>query len=262
VARGYWQRPDLTKDCFYPNPFHPGRMYRTGDLSRWAPDGTLDFLGRADTQIKLRGHRIELAEIESVLESQPGIQQAIVVVRADTPGHPHLVAYLRGTTPKAALRSALMAALPAHMVPQAFVTLDTFPLTPNRKIDRHALPAPVAAPKPDTCVPLQGVAQALAAIWSRVLGVPNVGAKDNFFALGGHSLLAVQIHRDIRAELGATKLSITDIFRFPVLDALAAHIQETSGPPVAAQPGDDSAGTRGDAVARRRAMRAAQAAGG
>lgn len=266
VTRGYWQRDDLTAERFLPNPFHAGRMYRTGDLVRWRDDGKLDFLGRADHQVKLRGYRIELGEIETVLEAQPGVAQAVVMAREDTPGDLRLVAYLRGMATEAVLRPALEAALPAHMVPQHFVTLDAFPLTPNRKVDRKALPVPHAvAPKADIYVAPKGVAQAIAAVWSRVLAVPNVGAKDNFFTLGGHSLLAVQAHREIRAELGAVKLSITDIFRFPVLEALAAHIEKSGGAGVkpAMQPSasvmapaaNTRADTRADAMARRRAMR-------
>ena len=276
VTRGYWQRDDLTAERFLPNPFHPGRMYRTGDLVRWRGDGKLDFLGRADHQVKLRGYRIELGEIETVLEAQPGVTQAVVMAREDAPGDLRLVAYLRGTAQEAALRPALEAALPAHMVPQHFVALQSFPLTPNRKVDRKALPAPSATKtaKAESYVAPIGVAEALAAVWSRVLGVPKVGAKDNFFAIGGHSLLAVQAHREIRAELGAAKLSITDIFRFPVLEALAAHIEKSAGPAVAATAipqavpqaapavaDNDRADTRADAMARRRAMRAERTAG-
>ncbi|WP_050525162.1 MupA/Atu3671 family FMN-dependent luciferase-like monooxygenase [Pseudorhodobacter ferrugineus] len=277
VTRGYWQSDDLTAERFLPNPFHAGRMYRTGDLVRWRSDGRLDFLGRADHQVKLRGYRIELGEIETVLESQSGVAQAVVMAREDTPGDLRLVAYLRGTATAATLRPALEQALPAHMVPQHFVTLDVFPLTPNRKVDRKALPAPSAtvAPQSEAYVAPKGVAEALAAVWSRVLGVPKVGTKDNFFAIGGHSLLAVQAHREIRAELGAAKLSITDIFRFPVLETLAAHIEKTNGAattkpaqstavPTATPtnaPTNDRADARADAMARRRAMRAGQAAG-
>jgi natural product biosynthesis luciferase-like monooxygenase protein len=269
VTRGYWQREELTAERFLPNPFHAGRMYRTGDLVRWRADGKLDFLGRTDHQVKLRGYRIELGEIETVLEAQPGVAQAVVMAREDTPGDLRLVAYLRGPASESALRPALEAVLPAHMVPQHFMTLEAFPLTPNRKVDRKALPAPTGAPAPkaESYVAPMGVAEQLAAVWSRVLGVAKVGAKDNFFALGGHSLLAVQAHREIRAELGVAKLSITDIFRFPVLEALAAHIEKTGGPkalavPQAAgnappnAPANDRADARADAMARRRAMRA------
>jgi hypothetical protein len=247
-------------------------MYRTGDLVRWRSDGRLDFLGRADHQVKLRGYRIELGEIETVLEAQRGVGQAVVMAREDTPGDLRLVAYLRGTAAPDALRAALEMALPAHMVPAHFITLSDFPLTPNRKVDRKALPAPQqAAPVAATAyVAPQGVAEQLATIWGRVLGVPKVGSRDNFFGLGGHSLLAVQAHREIRAEMGIAKLSITDIFRFPVLEALAGHIEKLSGPAVAPIPFTPAetgaaAGTRADAradaMARRRAMRTGRAAG-
>jgi len=271
VARGYWQRPDLTAECFVANPFHSGRMYRTGDLVRWRSDGKLDFLGRADHQIKLRGYRIELGEIETMLEAQPGVEQAVVMAREDTPGDLRLVAYLRGIATEATLRTALEAALPAHMVPAHFVTLPAFPLTPNRKVDRKALPTPAQAAPTIASASYeapQGVAEQLAAIWGHVLGLPKIGTKDNFFVLGGHSLLAVQAHREIRAELGVAKLSITDIFRFPVLSALAVHIEKLMGPTAAPKPLTRAAAApatradaRGDAMARRRAMRANRAAG-
>lgn len=265
VARGYWQRPDLTAERFRDNPFHPGRMYRTGDLVRRRADGRLDFLGRADHQVKLRGYRIEPGEIEAALERQPGVAQAAVLVREDSPGDPRLVAYVVGTATEPVLRAALAAELPEHMVPQHFVALAAMPLTPNRKLDRKALPKPSSAAAPQAAAtafeaPASSVAADLAAIWARVLGVPKVGAKDNFFALGGHSLLAVQAHREIRDRMGAAKVSITDIFRFPVLEQLAAHIEgpkpaAPAAPPVAPVAQGDSLA---DAMERRRAMRLAR----
>ncbi|MFE3838254.1 MupA/Atu3671 family FMN-dependent luciferase-like monooxygenase, partial [Pseudogemmobacter sonorensis] len=268
VTRGYWQRPDLTEERFKPNPFHPGRMYRTSDLVRRRPDGKVDFIGRTDHQVKLRGYRIELGEIESVLEAQPGVRQAVVMAREDSPGDLRLVAYVTGTAHEPALRAALAAELPEHMLPAHFVALDAFPLTPNRKVDRKALPAPQAAAPISPAAfkpPEQGVAAQLAAIWQHVLGVPRVGAEDNFFALGGHSLLAVQAHREIREKLSA-KVSITDIFRFPQLSALAAHIEGPRAPapapavaqPFRADPAPTIGGTLDDAMARRRAMRLAR----
>ncbi|MDO9526793.1 MAG: LLM class flavin-dependent oxidoreductase [Gemmobacter sp.] len=260
VARGYWQRPDLTDDRFKPNPFHPGRMYRTGDLVRWRPDGKLDFLGRADHQVKLRGYRIELGEIEAVAETFPGVRQAVVMAREDTPGDLRLVAYVTGDTWLAteALRAHLAGLLPDHMVPTHVVKLGDFPLTPNRKVDRKALPPPTAtAQTPETFeAPEVGVAATIAAVWQRVLNVPTIGARDNFFALGGHSLLAVQAHREIRAALGTTKLSITDIFRFPTLAALAAHLDDAPKMPPPATAVADRAGARADAMSARRALRA------
>jgi len=254
VARGYWQRPDLTEDRFRPDPFLGGRMYRTGDLVRRRADGKLDFLGRADHQVKLRGYRIELGEIEAALESQPGVSQAVVLAREDSPGDTRLVAYITGPAEETALKAALADHLPAHMVPAHVVRLDSFPLTPNRKVDRKALPAPQAQRAPESFeAPEEGLAEQIAAIWARVLGVPKVGARDNFFALGGHSLLAVQAHRELRDGLGLAKLTITDIFRFPVLSQLAAHLEGPKAPPA---PTEDRAGARLDAMARRRAMRA------
>ena len=260
VARGYWQREDLTAERFLPDPFSTGRMYRTGDLVRWRNDGRIEYLGRTDHQVKLRGYRIELGEIEAVLEVQLGVAQAVVLAREDTPGDLRLVAYLVGHAGEPALRAALMAALPEHMRPAHYVALPAMPLTPNRKVDRKALPAPQAVVAPVAFVaPVSDIEGQIAAIWARVLGVPRVGAKDNFFALGGHSLLAVQVHREIRQALqgqgaGAAKLSITDIFRFPVLGQLAAHLDD--GPKKALAPAEnDRADARADAMARRRAMR-------
>ena len=240
-------------------------MYRTGDLVRWRSDGKIDFLGRADFQVKIRGYRIELGEIEAVLEGLPGVRQAVVAAREDTPGDLRLVAYLTEDRPveEAALRAGLAARLPEHMVPAHFVTLAEFPLTPNKKVDRKALPAPTAAAPARRgeafVAPESDIEARIAAIWSRILGVAEIGAKDNFFALGGHSLLAVQAHREIREELGASKLSITDIFRFPTLAALAAHIDDR--PKAQESAGDgariaERAQARSDAMSRRREMRA------
>ena len=292
VTRGYWQRQDLTKDRFRADPFHGrGRMYGTGDLVRRRADGRIDFLGRADHQVKLRGYRIELGEVEAALEAQPDVEQAVVLAREDRPGDIRLVGYIRGKADHAVLKRALAINLPAHMVPTHIQTLDAFPLTPNRKVDRKALPAPTSAkpaaaeakpvqtPAPNT--PTGDVVATIAEIWQRVLGVSGVNARSNFFELGGHSLLAVQAHREIKAALGATKLSITDIFRFPTLGALADQIGGAEEPqkktPVArtiarhpvpnvATPSDvpqpaaanDRAAARNDAMARRRAMRAAR----
>ena len=307
VTRGYFERPDLTEERFVPDPFVQGdptaagggRMYRTGDLVRWRMDGRLDFLGRADFQVKLRGYRVELGEIESAIDATDGIQQTVVIAREDTPGLVQLVAYCLADTgiDEAAIRAELLKSLPDYMVPRHFVRLDAFPLTPNKKVDRKALPAPVIGQAPAPAAPVapaaapvvsaeappaslselgssEEVTQKIAAIWSRMLGVPNVSPKDSFFDLGGHSLLAVQAHREIRSELGVAKLSITDIFRAPTLGALSAIVAEKAGigsKPAAPAPAATPAPTpatapqaapagesRGDAMARRRAMRAAR----
>lgn len=271
VARGYWQREDLTAERFVTDPFSdlPGaRLYRTGDLVRWRTDGKLDFLGRADHQVKLRGYRIELGEIESLLDACPGIRQSVVIAREDTPSVVQLVAYMVTDAPviETALKEALSAQLPDFMVPAHFVTLEQFPLTPNKKIDRKALPAP--APRristPATTQPTAGGSnqQKIAAIWERILGVTGISGRDSFFDLGGHSLLAVQAHREIRTELEVPSLSITDIFRCPTLSALTEVVdQKTGGPEPTENPEEvaaakaERAAERSDAMARRRQMR-------
>ena len=272
VARGYWQREDLTSERFVPDPFSdlPGaRLYRTGDLVRWRTDGKLDFLGRADHQVKLRGYRIELGEIESLLDACPGVRQSVVMAREDTPSVVQLVAYLVTDVPvsDATLRKSLAEQLPDFMVPAHFVTLERFPLTPNKKIDRKALPAPtprrVSAPAAAQPAVSGSTQQKVAAIWERILGITGVTARDSFFDLGGHSLLAVQAHREIRTELSVPSLSITDIFRCPTLSALVEVIDQKSGgaaepakPEETAEAKAERAAERQDAMARRRQMRA------
>lgn len=270
VTRGYLGRQDLTDAAFRPDPFagDGSRMYRTGDLARRRMDGRIDFLGRADHQVKIRGHRIELGEIEAAAAAFPGVRAAAALAREDAPGDVRLALYVVGSAPEAALRAHLAAALPAHMLPAHVIFMDALPLTPNRKVDRKALPAPGAAAaaggaprRAEGPAPEGDAARRIAAIWSRVLGVDKVSASDNFFELGGHSLLAVQAHREIRAELGAERLSITDIFRFPVLSALAAHLEGAGAAPAADPAEDDArAQARAEAMARRRAMRARRGA--
>lgn len=265
VARGYWRREDLTAERFVANPFADGRMYRTGDLARRRADGGIDFLGRADHQVKIRGHRIELGEIEAAVEAFPGVRQAVVTAYEAGPGDVRLAAYLTGGTWLAAeaLKTHLAARLPEHMIPAHLVQLEAMPLTPNGKVDRKALPAPgAAAPAPAEAyaAPEGDVAARIAAVWARVLNLPQIGARDNFFALGGHSLLAVQAHREIRAALGTTKLSITDIFRFPTLDALARHLDggAAAAPAPAAEP--VAAAAQAETMSKRRALRAGRGA--
>lgn len=249
VTRGYYQRDDLTAERFLANPFAEGRMYRTGDLVRWRTDGAIDFLGRADFQVKLRGYRVELGEIESVIDQHGPIQQSVVIAREDTPGVVQLVGYLLtdGAVDTTELRREMLATLPDYMVPRQFVTLDSFPLTPNRKVDRKALPAPLLGQAPAPAAPTSKtgdipatttavdlgseaeISDKIAAIWSSMLGVPQIGPKDSFFDLGGHSLLAVQAHREIRSSMGVQKLSITDIFRAPTLGALAKIVAQKAG---------------------------------
>lgn len=267
VTRGYWQRDAMTADRFVPDPFATGsaRMYRTGDLVRWDANGQLQFLGRTDHQVKIRGQRIELGEIEAQLTALPGITAAVVIAREKTPGDVRLLAYVTGapTVPEPAMRDQLAAHLPDVMVPAHIMTLDSFPLTPNKKIDRKALPDPTPRrAAPSSVAPLAGptssIETAIAAIWSRILGVADVQASDNFFALGGHSLLAVQAHREIRADLKLPNLSITDIFRFPVLAGLAAHLE--GGKPPEQVPPQIATPERAATMSKRRAMRAGRQA--
>ncbi len=276
VTRGYWGQPELTAARFIANPFGPGRLYRTGDLVRRTASGGLAFLGRVDHQVKIRGHRIELGEIEAAIEAQPGITQAVVVAREERAGDQRLIGYYTGT-PGSDLRAALAATLPAHMLPAALVPLEEFPLTPNKKVDRNALPAPSiqpvakAAPPADPQPQSDGTLATLSQVWCEVLGLPHVSASDHFFHLGGHSLLAVQAHREIRARLALPGVSITDVFRFPVLGDLARHLDAMQRPKTAPETGslprapsprdapapvrDVPARDRTDAMARRRAMR-------
>ncbi len=257
VTHGYWERAEMTAERFVDNPFGSGKMYRTGDLAAWRSDGTLGFMGRADDQVKIRGHRIELGEIESALAAQVGITQAVVVAR-DGPGGAQLVGYVTGSGfNEEALRRALSSSLPDIMVPARIVEVAQMPLTPNKKIDRKALPAPTAKVGENVTVEVapEGDTQAaIASVWTAILGVANIKPSDNFFALGGHSLLAVQAHRDIKAALGASSLGITDIFRFPTLAGLAAHLDKGKAPEPA--PTAEASPARSATMSKRRAMRA------
>lgn len=242
VTRGFWERPELTNEKFVPNPFHEGRMFGTGDLARWRLDGTLDFLGRVDNQIKIRGYRIEIGEIEAAMEGVAGVTQAVAVVRHDASGVGQIYGYFTGSANEDDVRNALMDRLPVFMVPTRIVQVSVFPLTPNRKIDRKALPEPRAAratqPVSETVTdtPAAGDAEVaiedIAAIWQRVLNVPAVQPSDSFFDLGGHSLLAIEVHRTLKAELGLKGLSIADIFRAPTLSGLhRVIVKKASGAP-------------------------------
>jgi amino acid adenylation domain-containing protein len=233
LARGYLNRPELTAEKFVVNPLPTipsARLYRTGDRARWRADGTLEFQGRLDHQVKIRGFRIELGEIESVLSQHPTIGQAVVVVREVRPGDQRLVAYL---TPRAAapaeasvLRAFLKEKLPEYMLPSAFVTLETFPLTPSGKIDRRALPAPAVTPTDgaEGMVPRTPVEDTIAGIWAQVLGVEKVGIHEHFFELGGHSLLATQAISRIR-ETFQVSLPLRVLFEAPTVAGLAERIE-------------------------------------
>ncbi len=233
VGRGYLNRTGLTAEKFIPDPFGAEcgcRMYRTGDRARWLPSGDVEFLGRADHQVKVRGLRVELGEIEAVLRQEAGIQSTVVVAREERPGEKRLVAYIVPTTGNApvpaALRTRLGQRLPDYMVPSAFVLLDALPLTPNGKVDRSALPAPAPTQDGDADLPpLTPVEELLAGLWTEILGVERVALDDDFFALGGHSLLAARLSAAIDATLDV-ELPLVTVFDAPTLRGLAARAEE------------------------------------
>ncbi|MFT5442172.1 MAG: natural product biosynthesis luciferase-like monooxygenase protein [Myxococcota bacterium] len=260
VVRGYLHRPELTDDRFIPDPFSdaPGaRMYRTGDLARWNADGTIDFLGRMDHQVKIRGYRIELGEIETRLGQQPGIRECVVVAREDTPGDIRLVAYMvpdAGPLVDATLRDALRENLPDFMVPSLYVELERFPMTPNGKIDRKAMPAPDqirARVQAEYKAPGNELEQQITNVWKDVLYLENVGTNDNFFDLGGHSLLVVQAHRKLR-EACEHKISLTDLYRFPTIAGLANFLTSGGDGAVQAKQSQDRGAKRREAMGKRR----------
>ncbi|HYG62093.1 MAG TPA: amino acid adenylation domain-containing protein, partial [Thermoanaerobaculia bacterium] len=234
VARGYLGRPDLTAERFIPHALDGprgesgGRLYRTGDLARWLPDGSLQFLGRIDRQVKVRGFRIEPGEIEALLRRQPAVRDAVVEVRGDTQDGGRLVAYVvpaggAASVPAGALRDALRGALPEHMVPAAFVMLEALPLTPNGKVDRRALPAPNLAPAASYAAPRDPVEEVVADVWSELLAVERVGIHDDFFGLGGHSLLGARLMSRLFHVFGV-ELPLRALFEFPTVAGLAAQL--------------------------------------
>ena len=236
VARGYVNRPELTNEKFIPDPFSDSanaRVYRTGDLARFRDDGVIEFLGRIDFQVKLRGFRIELGEIEAELLTCDDVQQAVVLLREDTPGDQRLAAYIvtaaNQPNDSEALRRALAAELPEYMVPAGFVFLDELPLTPNGKLNRNALPAPDwrDAITTDYAAPRNPVEEALAEIWQDLLGAETIGVDDDFFSLGGHSLLATRLIARIRDTL-QKELPLKALFDNPTVAGLAHELDSTA----------------------------------
>ncbi|MEM9148993.1 MAG: amino acid adenylation domain-containing protein [Cyanobacteria bacterium P01_F01_bin.3] len=229
LARGYLNRPELTAKKFIANPFGDGRLYKTGDLVRYLADSKLEFLGRIDHQVKLRGFRIELGEIEAALNQQPGVEQCIVTAREDHPGNTHLIAYVVSAAPISNLHQALKAILPAYMLPSAIVSLPEFPLTPNGKVNRKALPAPDGSymqTASETVLPRNSLEQTLVEIWSEALHLESpIGVTDNFFDRGGHSLLAMQLVSGIEQKLGV-RLSVATLFQHPTVETFATALWE------------------------------------
>jgi amino acid adenylation domain-containing protein len=232
VARGYLNNPEATAEKFVADPFHSGaggRMYRTGDLARWYEDGTVEFLGRIDNQVKINGHRIEPAEIEAAMRGHGGVKDICVVAHADGNGSKRLVAYYVSTT-KACLsvrelRENLASKLPQFMVPALFVAVDSLPLSTNGKVDRAALPVPLSdipTPREPSKTRLE---QSIADLWKRILQTQFVGLDDNFFDLGGDSLLLLAVHSNLQKMLHV-EIPVTDLFKFTTVRTVARHLEE------------------------------------
>ena len=238
LARGYFEREEMTREKFLPDPFDSrpaARMYRTGDLARFKPDGNVEFLGRIDHQVKIRGFRIELGEIESVLEQHSGVDQAVVAAREDSPGDKRLVAYyvpkLQDSLTAGELRKHVAKQLPDYMTPSAFVRMGRFPLTPNGKVDRKALPAPgvqdfeaaagYVGPRNET-------ERKLVKLWEEVLGINPISVTANFFELGGRSMLAARLFTKILRTFGR-ELPLSTLFRSPTLELLAKELEPLDG---------------------------------
>jgi amino acid adenylation domain-containing protein len=241
VVRGYWNRPTLTAERFPRDPFvGDGRMYRTGDVARLRTDGNLEFLGRTDYQVKLRGYRIELGEIETVLERQSAVRQAVVVVREDRPGDQRLVAYIvvreGEILTAAACRTRLSATLPDYMVPAHYIFLDRLPVTPNGKINRNALPAPIyhegdgVNEQTEGNRPRDHIEGTIVKVWSEVLGIERVGLDENVFDLGATSLMMPEVQLELKRRLGR-EISLVDLFEYHTVRVLAAHLEGASAAP-------------------------------
>jgi amino acid adenylation domain-containing protein len=238
LARGYLARPALTAERFVPDPFgdRPGaRLYRSGDLARWRPSGDLEYLGRIDDQVKIRGFRIELGEIAAALRRQPGVRDALVMLREDTPGDRRLVAYFvaAGELSYEALRASLGRELPDYMVPTAWVALEALPLTPHGKIDRRALPAPRASDATTQrgyVAPRNQLEEALADVWAETLGIGQVGVHDSFFALGGDSIRSLKVVAAARER--GLRFPVHQLFQFPTVAELAAALSEATAAPL------------------------------
>jgi amino acid adenylation domain len=232
LARDYYRRPELTAQRFLPNPFGgegDKRLYRTGDRARFRADGTIEFLGRFDDQVKIRGFRIEPGEIEAVLAAHPGVRESVVGAREDSSGERRLVAHVvpaRGALLSShELRGWLKKQLPDYMVPSVFVMMKLFPLMPNGKVDRQALPAPDLRARAGFVAPRDDLERRLAGIWEETLGVEPIGVRDNFFDLGGHSLLAARLVARIERAVGRS-LPLVVLFDAPTIGRLANLFRE------------------------------------
>ena len=257
VTRGYYRRPDLTSERFFPDPFRnaclsvphagtvpEGLMYKTGDRARFRSDGVVEFLGRLDHQVKIRGYRIECGEIETLLQAFPEVRECAVIAREDRPGDVRLVAYIvpemsSGMLTQEAVKTRLARDLPTYMIPSRVVSMPAFPLTPNKKTDRKALPSPYERERASVGLdgkrrpeqrgtPSGTLTDQIAGIWQNVLDVGEVGVHENFFDLGGHSLLVLQVQSRLQ-EILQHPVALTDLFRFPTIAGLAAFFSAETG---------------------------------
>ena len=268
VTRGYWKRPDLTADRFVPNTFSRSggeRLYRTGDIVRWRADQKLEFVGRADEQIKIREQRIELGEIEAVLRARQGIRDALVIAREDRPGEKRLVAYIvpEQTGGESHLpgeiRAALREELPAYMVPSHFVLIGELPFTASGKVDRRQLPAPPdprSTPGPVVTDALSEIEQKIASVWSDVLLVERVDVHDNFFDLGGDSFQIIRVQSELVRILGRD-IRVLELFKFPTIRALAEYLAQQTPESAPANPRQASLDAGRERLKRQLAQRAA-----
>ncbi|NEJ73973.1 amino acid adenylation domain-containing protein [Rhizobium phaseoli] len=231
IARGYLGKPDTTADRFIPDPFSKegGRLYRSGDLTRWRDDGTVEFVGRVDHQVKLRGYRIELGEIEAALLQQPGVGEALVVLRDDDAGEKALVAYVvpkkDETLNVETVRAGLERSLPSYMVPAAVVELEKMPTNPNSKLDRFALPAPQPVRR-EIVEPATTLEEEVLDVWRQVLKLEAISVEDNFFTIGGNSLGAIRILSQLRQRRPKTPLTVADIFNNPTIRSFAGVMEQ------------------------------------
>jgi aspartate racemase len=266
VARGYLNNPEATAEKFIADPFHRtdgGRMYRTGDLARWCEDGTVEFLGRIDNQVKINGYRIEPAEIEAAIRCHRGVEDACVVARADGNGSNRLVAYyvVSKTACLSAreLREGLATKLPHFIVPALFVAMDSLPLSSNGKVDRAALPVPLSETPTSTEPPKTTLEQNIADLWKRILHTKRMGLDDNFFDLGGDSLLLVAVHSNLQKMLHL-EIPVTDLFEFTTVRTLARHLDERKPSGCSLGEPRERAQKQRDAFTRSRERRACGAA--
>ena len=261
VARGYLNNSEATAEKFLADPFvaEPSRMYRTGDLALWRNDGTIEFLGRIDSQVKILGYRIEPGEIELALRLHEGIRQVCVVPHVDESGSKRLLAYYiasgKDVSPRS-LKQFLAGKIPPYMFPSAFVSMEAFPLSPNGKVDRASLPAPILAAEgaASADAPATRLEQIISDLWKRILRLERVGSGDNFFDLGGDSLLLVAVHSNLQKQL-QLEIPVTDLFEFTTIRTLAAHLAKSDPTAPSFSDVQQQGNRQRDAFARQRERR-------